>query len=210
MPISLDALTTLDLALVAAVAILSLVSGGLALRLQASPQASPPDDSQDHSDTLNTLQQQLKDAQSETKDAREEAELTLLQLHQVQEELEQIFLADQAKQEQIKNFDAKLKDAQSQSQQSQQQLKNTQAESQKLQQQLKDAQSETKDAREEAELTLLQLHQVQEELEHYFLLSREQNALLDGHTDQQKRVQKLLNIVISAQTHSASAEGAEA
>jgi len=133
MPISLDALTTLDLALVAAVAILSLVSGGLALRLQASPQASPPDDSQDHSDTLNTLQQQLKDAQSETKDAREEAELTLLQLHQVQEELE-----------------------------------------------------------------------------HYFLLSREQNALLDGHTDQQKRVQKLLNIVISAQTHSASAEGAEA
>jgi len=29
--------------------------------------------------------------------------------------------------------------------------------------------AELKDAREEAELTLLQLHQVQEELEHYFL-----------------------------------------
>lgn len=37
------------------------------------------------------------------------------------------------------------------------------------------------DAREEAELTLLQLHQVQEELEHYFLLSREQNRLLNEH-----------------------------
>ena len=127
MPTSLDALTTLDLALIAAVAILSLVSGGLALRLQTSPQASPPDDSQDQNGTQNELQEQLKAAQAETKDAREEAELTLLQLHQVQEELE-----------------------------------------------------------------------------HYFLLSREQNALLDGHAHQQKRVQKLLHTVLSAQTHSAS------
>ena len=106
MPNSLDALTTLDLALIAAVAILSLVSGGLALRLQTSPQASPPDDSQDQNGTQNELQQQLKAAQAEsqqsqqqlkaaqaeTKDAREEAELTLLQLHQVQEELEHYFL----------------------------------------------------------------------------------------------------------------------
>ena len=127
MPTSLDALTTLDLALIAAVAILSLVSGGLAFRLQTSPQASPPDDSQDQNGTQNELQEQLKAAQAETKDAREEAELTLLQLHQVQEELE-----------------------------------------------------------------------------HYFLLSREQNALLDGHAHQQKRVQKLLHTVLSAQTHSAS------
>ena len=127
MPTSLDALTTLDLALIAAIAILSLVSGGLALRLQTSPQASPPDDSQDQNGTQNELQEQLKAAQADTKDAREEAELTLLQLHQVQEELE-----------------------------------------------------------------------------HYFLLSREQNALLDGHAHQQKRVQKLLHTVLSAQTHSAS------
>ena len=133
MPTSLDALTTLDLALIAAVAILSLVSGGLALRLQTSPQASPPDDSQDQNGTQNELQQQLKAAQAETKDTREEAELTLLQLHQVQEELE-----------------------------------------------------------------------------HYFLLSREQNALLDGHAHQQKRVQKLLHTVLSAQTHSASAAEAVA
>lgn len=35
------------------------------------------------------------------------------------------------------------------------------------------------EAREEAELTLLQLHQVQEELEHYFLLSRDQTNLLN-------------------------------
>ena len=181
MPTSLDALTTLDLALIAAVVILSLVSGGLALRSQVSPQASPSDNRQNHSNTLKALQEQLKTAQAESKDTREEAELTQLQLHQLQEELEQISLADQSKQEQIKNFDAKLKVAQ----------------------------AESKEAREEAELTLLQLHQLQEEIEHYFLLSREQNALLDGHAHQQKRVQKLLNTVLTAQTPSSSsaAEG---
>ena len=38
-----------------------------------------------------------------------------------------------------------------------------------LQEQLEKRDSELQDAREEAELILLQLHQVQEELEHYFL-----------------------------------------
>jgi chromosome segregation ATPase len=175
MPTSLDALTTLDLALIAAVAILSLVSGGLALRLQASPQASPPDASQDHSDTLDALQEQIKAAQAESK-----------------------------------QYQQQLKAAQAESKQYQQQLKAAQAESKQYQQQLKAAQAESKNTREEAELTLLQLHQVQEELEHYFLLSREQNALLDGHAHQQKRVQKLLNTVISAQTPSASATEAVA
>lgn len=67
---------------------------------------------------------------------------------------------------------------------------------------LQTAQADLKEAREEAELTLLQLHQVQEELEHYFLLSREQSSLLDAHAEQQKRVQKLLNVAL--QTRSAS------
>ena len=41
--------------------------------------------------------------------------------------------------------------------------------------------AELAEAREEAELTLLQLHQVQEELEHYFLLARGQKQLLADH-----------------------------
>ena len=110
MPTSLDALTTLDLALIAAVAILSLVSGGLALRLQTSPQASPPDDSQDQNGTQNELQQQLKAAQAETKDAREEAELTLLQLHQVQEELEHYFLDSRSKDELLQQYNQQTND----------------------------------------------------------------------------------------------------
>ena len=110
MPTSLDALTTLDLALIAAVAILSLVSGGLALRLQTSPQASPPDDSQDQNGTQNELQQQLKAAQAETKEAREEAELTLLQLHQVQEELEHYFLDSRSKDELLQQYNQQTND----------------------------------------------------------------------------------------------------
>jgi type II secretory pathway pseudopilin PulG len=90
MPTSLDALTTLDLTLIAAIAILSLVSGGLALRLQGDREK----------------------AQVELKEVQEEAEQTLLQLHQLQEELKQIGLADQSKQEQIKTLDYKLKAAQ--------------------------------------------------------------------------------------------------
>jgi hypothetical protein len=38
---------------------------------------------------------------------------------------------------------------------------------------------QVKDAQEEAELTLVQLHQVQEELEHYFLLSRDQQSMIE-------------------------------
>ena len=168
MPTSLDALTTLDLALIAAIAILSLVSGGLALRLQTSPQASPPDDSQDQNGTQNELQeqlkaaqaesqqsqQQLKAAQAETKDAREEAELTLLQLHQVQEELQQNAAS------------------------------------------LAEKESAAKDSSEEAELTLLQLHQVQEELEHYFLQSRGKDDLLSKHRIQQERMKLLVSRVL--------------
>ncbi|EAR19353.1 hypothetical protein WH7805_08346 [Synechococcus sp. WH 7805] len=111
MPTSLDALTALDLTLIAAVAILSVVIGGLALRLQASPQASPPEDSQDLSDTLNALQEQLKAAQAETKDAREEAELTLLQLHQLQEELEHNFLDSRSKEELLQQYNQQTNDA---------------------------------------------------------------------------------------------------
>ena len=125
MPVSLDALSTLDLALIASVALLSLVCGGLTLRLQ---QQGPQSDAS---------------PLAETSEPKPDADLK-----NVLDEREE---------------------------------------------QLKTAQQDAKDAREEAELTLLQLHQVQEELEHYFLLSREQDSLLQTHAIQQKRVQKLLN-----------------
>ena len=110
MPTSLDALTTLDLALIAAVAILSLVSGVLAFRLQGDPQTSKTDDKPDLGSRLSELQEQLKAAQAETKDAREEAELTMLQLHQVQEELEHYFLDSRSKEELLQQYNQQTND----------------------------------------------------------------------------------------------------
>jgi len=48
------------------------------------------------------------------------------------------------------------------------------------------------EAREEANLIQLQLHQVQEELEHYFLLSRGQSQQLERYNQLQRRSQQLL------------------
>lgn len=55
-------------------------------------------------------------------------------------------------------------------------------------------QQELEDAREEAELLLLQLHQVQEELEHYFLLSRDLQAQLDGRQLASEPIEQLSQI----------------
>ncbi len=52
-------------------------------------------------------------------------------------------------------------------------------------------------ASDEAKLTLLQLHQVQEELEHYFLLSRRQQNLLDCHEQLELRSERLLASLIN-------------
>jgi hypothetical protein len=48
------------------------------------------------------------------------------------------------------------------------------------------------EAREEAELTLLQLHQAQEELEHYFLKARAGDQLAQAQMEQLQRAQSLL------------------
>ncbi len=49
------------------------------------------------------------------------------------------------------------------------------------------------EAKEEAELLLLQLHQVQEELEHYFLRSQQADALTRAQTEQHRRSVVLLS-----------------
>ncbi len=116
----------------------------------------------------------------------------------MQEELEQIFLADQQKQKDLEQLrqtsDAELREAREQADRITNQL---QPRLQELEQQLQTSDAELRDAREEAELTLLQLHQVQEELEHYFLLSRGQDVLLNQYGEQQLRVQQLLGRLIT-------------
>jgi len=107
-------------------------------------------------------------------EAREEAELTLLQLHQVQEELEHYFLLSRRQQELLESHEQ------------------SELERLRLVEQQELLQQSLLNAREEAELTLLQLHQVQEELEHYFLLSRRQQELLESHEQLELRSERLL------------------
>ena len=95
------------------------------------------------------------EAQSQQQSAQQENELLLLQLHQVQEELETYFLKSEAGQKQVDDLTSQLTNL-TQAVQQQSQLAN-------------ETQAQQQSAQQENELLLLQLHQVQEELEHYFL-----------------------------------------
>jgi hypothetical protein len=64
------------------------------------------------------------------------------------------------------------------------------AESPSLEQQLQEA-------REEAELTLEQLHLVQEELEHYFLAHQEAEAKLKRYQQEQQRAEALMEALLA-------------
>jgi outer membrane protein TolC len=63
------------------------------------------------------------------------------------------------------------------------------ADEQSLEQQLRDA-------REEAELTLEQLHLVQEELEHYFLAHQEAESKLQRYQQEQQRAEALIEALL--------------
>jgi hypothetical protein len=152
----------------------------------ASIQKAKQDQEQQHSRAL--------------KEQQEESELLLLQLHQVQEELEKVFL-------QQKETQTQLDTEQKGHQQSKQAVASLQAEKERL---LTETQKLTKDIasiqkakqdqeqqhsralkeqQEESELLLLQLHQVQEELERYFLAHREEQQKV---AQQETRWQRML------------------
>ncbi|MCH8533307.1 MAG: hypothetical protein LAT66_04235 [Alkalimonas sp.] len=141
----------------------------------------------DQSAEAERLAQELKQQLTEGKD---ENELLLLQLHQVQEELESTFLAKQELEQKLKDAKTqgasatRVKELEQALQQSQQANHQAQAAPQQIQQQKTEAEAAHKqleDAQQENELLLLQLHQVQEELEHYFL----------EHQNRQKEITEL-------------------
>jgi hypothetical protein len=60
-----------------------------------------------------------------------------------------------------------------------------------------DPQEQLQAARQDAELTLEQLHMVQEELEHYFLAHQEAEALLQRYRQQQQRAESLIEALLA-------------
>jgi hypothetical protein len=138
---------------------------------------------------LAELEQRLISRDTELREAREAAELSLLQLHQVQEELEHYFLADAEKQRQLEDRVRDLEDLR--------RLKTAQESAHELakvelEQGLASRDMQLRQAREEAEMTFEQLHQAQEELEHYFLKARAGDQLAQAQLEQLQRAQSLM------------------
>ena len=146
---------------------------------------------------LAELHQRLASRDTELQEAREAAELSMRQLHQVQEELEHYFLADGEKQRQLASRERELEElrltmdslesshiltmgAQERTHELEQQALRELLEPQlaELHQRLASRDTELQEAREAAELSMRQLHQVQEELEHYFLADGEKQRQL--------------------------------
>ncbi len=105
-------LSHLEIGLAVATAFASLVAGGSVLRARAAAASNGEGVSRDCLEAaeaqlgqaqtrIQALERQCTSAQAESADAKEEAELILLQLHQVQEELEHYFLLSQDLQQQL-------------------------------------------------------------------------------------------------------------
>jgi DNA repair exonuclease SbcCD ATPase subunit len=137
---------------------------------------------------LAELEQRLSSRDTELQESREAAEFSLLQLHQVQEELEDYFLADGEKQRQLQARGQELEElrltkaAQESAHELELQALRERLEPQlaELEQRLSSRDIELQELREAAELSLVQLHQVQEELEDYFLADGEKQRQLQA------------------------------
>ena len=143
------------------------------LRLQERIQALQ----QELQSKVDNMEKQHKTLEKLLQDTRDDAELTLLQLHQAHEELEQLFLADQQKRQLVDARDQELHNLRAEHHALEQEL---QPKVTKLEQQIHTRDKQLQDTREAADLTLLQLHQIQEELEQMFLVDRQKQQLLDS------------------------------
>lgn len=128
---------------------------------------------------LLALQHEKSTTEQTLDEVKEENELLLLQLHQVQEELESTFLNKQALEQevqkagqQVQELRAKLTATEASDQQHKSWAHNLKKQLEQAKQSTNNPQ-ELEEAKQENELLLLQLHQVQEELEHYFLQHQE-------------------------------------
>jgi hypothetical protein len=147
-----------------------------ALRQQLQPQ-------------LADIELRLASRDAELREALEEAAMTLQQLHQLQEVLEQYLLADAEKQRQLEAGVRDLEELRriKTAQESVHELARAE-----LEQGLASRDTQLRQAREEAEMTFEQLHQAQEELEHYILKARAGDQLAQAQIEQLQRAQSLM------------------
>ena len=150
---------------------------------------------------LAELEQRLASRETELRQARETAETSLLQLHQqLQEERERHSMADAEKQRQLEAAVRELEElrrSKADQESNHEQSKAAQERAHELaraelEQGLASRDTQLRQAREEAEMTFEQLHQAQEELEHYFLKARAGDQLAQAQMEQLQRAQSLM------------------
>jgi hypothetical protein len=150
--------------------------------------------------TLIELEQRLASKDTELNDVRDVAELAELQLQQVQEELEHIFLAHGDKQRQLEAGKRELEQLQwsKAAQESAHELElhalreRFEPRLAELEQRLASKDRALQDARDVADLTELQLQQVEEELQYHFLKARATDQLVHAQFEQLQRTQHLI------------------
>jgi len=158
---------------------------------------------EDNLKALAEANQKLEQQDTSLKEAREEAELTLLHLHQVQEELESSCLRLSTNEHLAASQAEALQQAEATGQEQAARLEALEVEVLQISRERDEAvlgrdqliaalENQLSEAREEAELTLLQLHQVQEELEYSFLSARGANQLAQAQLEQLQRAQRLM------------------
>jgi hypothetical protein len=130
---------------------------------------------------LGALQNQTQQQQHALQEQGQENELLLVQLHQVQEELENNFLQSQILREQKSEFEqARDVDAKEKSEGITQRGA-LQQDNASLHNQIQNLQQTQQDIQQENKVLLLQLHQVQEELEHFILQHQQGKQMHQVH-----------------------------
>jgi hypothetical protein len=134
----------------------------------------------------------VSDHAAEIADMRKESELLLLQLHQVQEELESWFMKARGSEEELATVRQAAADAEAKAETYKSELDHANHARASAETSVSDHAAEIADMRKESELLLLQLHQVQEELESWFLKARRAEEDLKISRSAREKLQKVL------------------
>ena len=159
---------------------------------------------------------EVKKFEKQKAEAREETEHSLLQLQKLQEEFEQLYLADQQKQihfeelkQQVASNAAELeKEKKERATELEKEKKERAAELEKEKKERAAEEERLRAAEEARVMTLeselselkLQLHHMEEELEHQFLSNQQKKDMLDTYASQEERFQNILHKILQAQT----------
>ena len=159
---------------------------------------------------------EVKKFEKQKAEAREETEHSLLQLQKLQEEFEQLYLADQQKQihfeelkQQVTSNAAELEKEKKERAAELEKEKKERAAELEIEKKERAAEEERLRAAEEKRvMTLesdlselkLQLHHMEEELEHQFLSNKQQRDMLDTYAIQEERFQHIFNKILQAPT----------